>query len=291
MAQPQNKDHQKLVIKPRHMDFPFGSLKSIKFFDDNIYKSAFMAGLSASFPAGEMEFLNSVKNYRDQIKTPELLTQVKGFIGQEGHHSHQHVLVNRELDRLGYKTQKVEDSLQKVIDTRVAKLTDKFRLAHTVSAEHITAIMAEYVINTPKCMDGMEAPFKDLFLWHAVEEVEHKSVCFDVYMEVVGDEKYLAKVMKLSVFLIQLRLAKHMMILAFNTKHWWNLKEFAGFVSWMFGKGGMWRSLRKPYKEFFKVNFHPWGNGGLDLIEKWTKDYYRPEQNKATEEYAAAQSA
>ncbi len=290
MAQPQNNDHQKLVIKPRHMDFPFGSLKNIKFFDDNIYKSAFMAGLSASFPAGETEFLNSVKNYRDQIKNPALLKQVKGFIGQEGHHSHQHALVNKELDRLGYKTKKVEDALQKVIDTRVSKLTHKFRLAHTVSAEHITAIMAEYLINNPQYMDGLETPFKDLFFWHAVEEVEHKSVCFDVYMEVIGDEKYLAKIMKLSVFLIQMRLAKHMFILVFNSKHWWNLKEFGRFVSWMFGKGGMWRSLRKPYKEFFEGSFHPWGNGGLELIEKWSKDYYRPEQNKASPEYAAAHS-
>ncbi len=290
MAPLQNKDHQKMEIKPRHMDFPFGSLKSIKFFDDNIYKSAFMAGLSASFPAGEGEFLDSVREYREQIKNDDLLKQVRGFIGQEGHHSHQHALVNRELDRLGYKTKKVEDSLQKVIDTRVSKLTNKFRLAHTVSAEHITAIMAEYVINHPEFMDGMEEPFKDLFFWHAVEEVEHKSVAFDVYMEVVGDEKYLRKIMKISLFLIQVRLAKHMMILAFNTKHWWNLKEFGGFVSWMFGKKGMWRSLRKPYKEFFSENFHPWGNGGTHLIEKWTKDYYNPEQNKATQEYTAAHS-
>ncbi len=286
----QNKDHQKLDIKPRHMDFPFGSLKELKFFDHNIYKSAFMGGLSAAFPAGEGEFLDSVRNYREQIDNPDLLKQVKGFIGQEGHHSRQHQIVNRELDRLGYNSAKVEKILEKMIKNKLRKLTQQFRLAHTVCAEHVTAMMGEYVINHPEFLDGMEEPFKDLMLWHAVEEVEHKSVAYDVYMECVGDEEYLRKTMKLSIILLHFRLTRYMFVMAFSTKHWWNMKDLFGCISWMFGKKGMWRALRKPYKEFFTTGFHPWRDGGLELIEKWQNEYYRAEQNKHSPEYIAAHS-
>lgn len=285
-----NNDHLKLEIKPRHMDFPFGSLKELKFFDNNIYKSAFIGGLSAAFPLGEGEFLDSVRNYRQQISNPDLIEQVKGFIGQEGHHSRQHRLVNKELDRLGYKTNRVEKILHKVIENKLKKMSHQFRLAHTVCSEHITGIMGEYVINHPEFFDNIESPFKDLMLWHAVEEVEHKSVAFDVYMECVGDKAFLRKAMKLAIVLLHIRLIQYMFVMAFSTKHWWNLKDLFSCISWMFGKHGMWRTIRKPYKEFFSKDFHPWRDGGVELIEKWRRDFYRPEQNKASPEYLQAKT-
>jgi len=288
MSQTFNQDHQKMEIKPRHMDFPFGSLKNVKFFDDNIYKSAFVVGMSAGFPVGEGEFLASVRNYRDQITNPDLLKQVRGFIGQEGHHSNQHAKVNEELDRLGYNTQKIDRSFRKTTDKYVIPRSDKFRLAHTVCYEHLTSIMGEYALNDSRFLEGMDEPFKDLMLWHCVEEVEHKSVAYDVYMETIGDIKYLHRVMKLTITVLNLRLTKYMFIMAFSTKHWANLKDLTGFFSWVFGKGGIMRSLYKPFKEFYKKDFHPWHNGGFDLIEKWEKELSRPEQNKANKEYLQA---
>jgi predicted metal-dependent hydrolase len=279
-------DHLTLDIKPRHMDFPFGSLKSLKYFDDNIYKSAFMAGMSTSFPDGETEFLNSVRNYRDQIQHPDLKRQVKGFIGQEGHHSHQHSKVNKELDRLGYDTKSIERSLRKLIQKRVSTYSHKFRLAHTVSIEHITGIMAEHALTHPEFFDGMETPFKDLMMWHAVEELEHKAVAYDVYEACIGDKAYLHKVMKLAVALLTIRLGRFMFVLAFKTGKWRSWREWKGFCSWMFGKKGLWRSLRKPYQAFFHPDFHPWNSGGIELIEKWEAELYKPEQDKRHPEYA-----
>ncbi|MCF6193953.1 MAG: metal-dependent hydrolase [Kangiellaceae bacterium] len=281
-------DHQKQEIKPRHMDFPFFGLKDLKFVNGNIYKSAFIAGLSASFPAGEQEFVDSVRNYRDKISNVDLQNQVKGFIGQEGHHSHQHRLVNQELDRLGYQTGKVDQLLKDMIDRRVKKLDNKWRLALTVAAEHVTAIMGEYILDHPKFLDGMEKPFKDLLLWHAVEEIEHKSVAFDVYMECEGDIPFLHKATKISTRLIHLRLTRNMFVLAFRTKYWTSWKDFSGCMSWMFGKNGMWRTLRAPYKTFFTQDFHPWRDGGLELINKWQEEYYQADQDKNSLEYLQA---
>ena len=283
-----DKAHQKLSINPRHMDFPFGSLKELKFFDNNIYKSAFMGGLSGAFPVGEKEFVDSVRNYRDKVTNPDLIKQVKGFIGQEGHHSHQHRTVNKELDRLGYNSGKVEKQLLNTIKKKLATMDNKFRLAHTVCAEHVTAIMGEYVINYPEFLENIEQPFADLMFWHAVEEVEHKAVAFDVFMECEDDAAYLRKTMKIAILLLHFRLTRHMFTMAFSTKHWWNMRDLFGCIKWMFGKKGMWRALRKPYKEFFDPDFHPWKAGGLELIEKWENEYYHPEQNKASDEYLQA---
>ena len=275
--------HKNLEIKARHMDFPFGSMNALKFHDDNIYKSSFMAGLSAAFPSGEKEFIDSVRNYRNKVKNPQLIEQIKGFMAQEGHHQYQHRLVNEELDRLGYNTSKVDKMLKKMIDKRLKVLDDKTRLAFTVAAEHVTAIMGSYIINHPEFLDNMEQPFKDLLLWHAVEEVEHKAVAFDVYMECEGDVKYLQKITKISTRLLHYRLFRNMLVLAFGTKHWTSFRDFKNCMKWMFGKDGMWRALRKPYKDFFTEGFHPWRDGGEELIIKWQEEFYHPEQNKKSE--------
>ncbi len=285
MSQPTIQDHQKLEIKPRHMNFPFGSLNNVKFFDDNIYKSAFIVGMSAGFPVGEGEFLASVRNYRKQIKNPELLKQVRGFIGQEGHHSNQHAKVNKELDRLGYNTQKIDQSFRKTTDRYVVPRSDKFRLAHTVCYEHLTGILGEMLLDESRFLKGMDIPMKDLMLWHCVEEVEHKSVAYDVYMETIGDVKYLHRVMHLTITVLSFRLMKYMFRMAFSTKHWASLKDLSGFFSWTIGKEGFMRTLYKPFKSFYKKDFHPWENGGLELIEKWEKELSKPEQNKANKEY------
>ena len=72
------------AIKPRHMSMPFEQLDTPYFFDNNALLSAFFAALSSTFPAGEGEFIASVRQYRDKIKSPKLKEEIRGFIGQEG---------------------------------------------------------------------------------------------------------------------------------------------------------------------------------------------------------------
>ena len=68
------------AIKPRHMSMPFEQLDTPYFFDDNALLSAFFAALSSTFPAGEGEFIASVRQYRDKIKSPKLKEEIRGFI-------------------------------------------------------------------------------------------------------------------------------------------------------------------------------------------------------------------
>ncbi len=53
------------------------------------------------------------------------------------------------------------------------------RLAVTAAAEHFTATFAEGALSDG-FLDGAHPTVRALLLWHAAEEIEHKSVAFDV---------------------------------------------------------------------------------------------------------------
>jgi len=56
-------------------------------------------------------------------------------------------------------------------------------LATTAAAEHFTAIMAENVLRMG-LLQHAHPTMRALLLWHASEEIEHRSVAFDVLAEV-----------------------------------------------------------------------------------------------------------
>src|SRR5690606_41942592 len=60
--------------------------------------------------------------------------------------------------------------------------TTLFR-SKTCALEHFTAMLAETILEHPEMLEGMDERVLPLWLWHAVEESEHKSVAFDVYQD------------------------------------------------------------------------------------------------------------
>src|SRR5690242_14504301 len=158
--------------------------------EGDLIASHVTAGLSAVFPDGEDFFVRSVRHFRDQITDPELKRQVAGFIGQEAMHGREHRAFNNRLDELGYPTKKIERFTKWGLELRSKYAPPKANLAATAALEHFTATLAELVLSNEETRDlfGNEE-VKNLFVWHALEESEHKAVAFDVYKAVGGSER------------------------------------------------------------------------------------------------------
>jgi predicted metal-dependent hydrolase len=54
------------------------------------------------------------------------------------------------------------------------------RLAFIAGVEHFTAVLGDWVLNADLESFDADATMADLFRWHGAEEVEHRSVAFDV---------------------------------------------------------------------------------------------------------------
>jgi predicted metal-dependent hydrolase len=148
--------------------------------------SHIMTALSAVFPNGEDFFVQSVRNYRDRFETdPEMKAKVKGFVGQESMHGREHRLFNQRLAALGYPTVWLDAGLLKAA-TRAQRLPKSWQLSITAASEHLTSVFAHAVLSDAQTRSTLfPAPDADLLItWHALEELEHKDVAFDVLQTV-----------------------------------------------------------------------------------------------------------
>jgi predicted metal-dependent hydrolase len=138
------------------------------------------------FPEGEQFFVKSVANYRTQIKDEILKNQVSGFIGQEAHHTQAHIKFNNMLRDAGYPV----DYIDKVLKSNLGFIT-KY---HPLIALHITAILEHYtatlggqLIVDKRHNQSITKESRKLWIHHAIEEVEHREVSFDV-LDMVDDQ-------------------------------------------------------------------------------------------------------
>ncbi len=189
MAQARNPD-RKVPTRRISFDDSFQSVPRHFAADRDLMSSHLAAALSAVFPEGEEFFVRSVRRFRDDVTDPELKRQVAGFIGQEAMHGRQHRAFNERLDQLGYPTKEVEWITKRFLTLRERLLSARSNLAVTAALEHFTATLAELVLTSEETREGFGHPaVRDLFVWHALEESEHKAVAFDVYRAVGGSER------------------------------------------------------------------------------------------------------
>ena len=246
--------------------------------DGDLIASHLAAALSAVFPDGEDFFVRSVRRFRDEVTDPDLKRQVAGFIGQEAVHGREHRVFNDRLDQLGYPTKRVERVVRKALAIRERLLTPKSNLAATAALEHFTATLAELVLTSEETRDqfGAEA-VRDLFVWHALEESEHKAVAFDVYKSVGGSERTRVVTMKFLRFGFVFGLTVQVVIALLGDRETYRRGRLRA----------SWRRLRKSpimsrdvwvrLCDYDRRGFHPDDYDTTELVATWRERLFGPE--------------
>lgn len=154
-------------------------------------------GLNLLFPAGERFFIRSVKHYLPGIEDPDLRARCRAFFGQEGSHGHEHERAFEMLERQGFDVRTFLDWYETTAYAGIEpRVPPSLRLATTVALEHFTATLAEDALCT-EFLEHAHPKMQLLLRWHAAEEIEHKSVAFDVFQAVDG--RYVVRIAGLVV--------------------------------------------------------------------------------------------
>ena len=244
-------------IQPRKMDFSFDPAMPRYWFDNDQFKTILLTALSCTFPEGERFFVRSVRHYQKQLRDPLLREQVKGFIGQEAHHGNEHDAFNHFMESKGVPTRKVDEFVNRGMRFMAKHLSPQRQLAKTCALEHFTAMLAELMLEHPDFLKGMDERMLPLWLWHAVEESEHKAVAFDVYQEQVGNYWVRTSEMAFTTleFISFTIFHYHQLGKGMDDPTYW--RSVRGGVNWLLGKPGWLRKLGKSYLAYYKRDFHP----------------------------------
>ncbi len=241
----------------------------------------FLDNLSCFFPQAEKFFIQSVSHYKKHINDKKLLDDVNRFIAQEAIHGIHHHALNAELNqRNRFATFPMK--LYQPLLTLLEKCTSRrFQLAFTVCTEHFNAVYIDILSDNLTYFEQQaKLPYRGLWVWHTIEETEHKSVAFDVYMAVTKNRwwAYLLRVSTMAVMSLVCFLGIHLSLLVLflgrknknqyqpsiraKTKPWWRLKqnEFNTDIakSTMRTAYFFFKHTLKHYVDFFRPCFHPW---------------------------------
>jgi predicted metal-dependent hydrolase len=232
------------------------------------WRTAFMNALSMSFPLGEQMFIDSLRAVPpDTIADAGLRAEVKDFVGQEASHRFVHEQVNAELARQGYPYT-LESALRKRVEL-IARLPALDRVAITCALEHYTAMLADYLMRNPHWLQGADPQMGTLWLWHAAEETEHKSVAFDVYRAAGGGY---AKRVWWYVYASFVFWYDTFRQTAHNLRQDGKLyspRTWASAARSWFGRRGFAWALVGPALHYLSPRFHPWQHDNRALLQMW----------------------
>lgn len=260
-----------LEIRARNINFNLEDALDTHWHSDNAVLTAFFNGLSLMFPEGERYFMDSVRNFSDQVEDPTLKSHVKGFLHQEAVHSREHVRYNKAVGAKNRMVKPIERGMKKGLGF-ARRFPKSWQLADTCASEHFTAILADALLASPGVTAGMKPEMRELWQWHAVEETEHKAVAYDVFHAAhKGPKAYFIRIgaMMMSTFGFTLGAIAHMLMLLHGEKQLTNWKDWGGALKYFFVSPGFFWIAAKSYFSYYRPGYHPWDHKNAHHIDAW----------------------
>lgn len=267
-------------IPVRRMDFEFDDAIPKYWFGGDPNRTMLLTALSCTFPEGERMFMRSVRHFESQLKNPELKKQVRAFIGQEAHHGKEHQSFNEMMARKGLPISKIEKFTKIGLAREEEWFTPERMLAKTCALEHFTAMFAETLLEHPELIDDIDDRLKPLWMWHAVEESEHKSVAYDVYQEQVGSYWIRVSEMALTTVLFTAFSAFHTrQLLASDSESKNHRPPVRQNLKGLWKSRRIFAELGKHYLNYYRTDFHPSQKDssflrrkGLKMLQRYVGD-------------------
>lgn len=166
----------------RRMRFEYEPDMELVFVPNDPQTSFSFLGAWMMLPYLEPYLIRSLRQAADSITDEQLAADIRTFCAQEGMHHKEHARANKVIKQ-------VHPALSAALDPMEAALEDTYReftrskslrwnLAYAEAFEAITTASARVQFEM-RFFDPMIGPLADLFAWHIMEELEHRTVAFE----------------------------------------------------------------------------------------------------------------
>jgi predicted metal-dependent hydrolase len=248
-------------------------------FDGSPLKTHFMNGMSIVVPILEYSVIHTLKDSQKFIKDPELKAQVLEMIAQENWHAYSHRKYNMWLAEQGLPSIRLSSKFMKE-QQRAKKVADRifgqrFWLSAVIAGEHNIAVFIDYLFKRPHLIEQMHPHFRQAFVWHFLEELEHKGTSMDIWYESREQENRKKWRLNVTVFLqaiaFDYRVLRNMFALLRHDKQLWKWRTLKDGMSFFFGSDGMFFKTFSTWAQFFRSDFHPWDHDNSHLLNQYSK--------------------
>ncbi|HCD61551.1 MAG TPA: metal-dependent hydrolase [Acinetobacter nosocomialis] len=263
------------TIPIRHLNIGFdGKEIDIEFYVNNQFATLFFATLSVFLTYGEDLVIETARHHREFIQDPVLKQRVTSLIGQEAIHSKLHNEYNDALKDVEYPVDLYRFLGENFFKYVFLKFPQPLKLSMMAGIEHFTAVLAEYMMKHEKNFYySDDAKSRALWMWHMLEESEHKDIAYDVYQLLNGSYPLRASGFFLAFFTILglipattlfipvLRKPQEML----TRKFWKDARRGVGLI---FGpKDGVFGSTIGQIFDYLRPDFHPNDHDTTEYLE------------------------
>jgi hypothetical protein len=274
-------------IVRRQVDIDFAPVPAGPWFPAGGPLEVMFNAASLSFPPTERFFIAAVRDFQDRVSDPDLREQVRGFIFQEAMHNKVHLECNAMLAR-HYPNCRRAEQISIVTFRWLGRLPRWFRLSLSSALEHFTSMVADTLLRYPDDFRSIVPPeVADMWLWHAAEETEHKSVCLDVHRAALGSgivsyaNRIIGMLFATPLFLFVMLLLGSIVLSRGRPKSSAPVERIesaaAGDAGRFVGRnmlGLLWQGVPwRVYFSYYRPTFHPWDHDNSDLLDAWKQRY------------------
>ncbi|ENV15426.1 metal-dependent hydrolase [Acinetobacter guillouiae] len=289
-AAPFSLENQTPIIPIRHMKFDFDPEQvDHRFYMDAELASAYFASLSIFLTRGEDLVIDTARYHRDYITDPLLKQRVTSLIGQEAIHSKMHEELNdayliRDLPVKLFRTW-----AGWAFEYGFERLPQPMKLSLMAGIEHFTAVLAEYMMNHEEVFFcSQDEKQRAIWMWHMLEESEHKDIAFDVFQELSNN--YLLRIAgffpALITILVLISAASFLVPFYRNPKNLISLrywKEIPYNFRLIFGlKDGVYGSSFKHIFDYLRPDFHPNDHDTSEFLDYYKEKLLNPKTGLLT---------
>ncbi len=253
-------------------------------FGGDAFLSQYHNALSMSFPVGEQSFIDAVRDCAKLLpRTPEhasLHEAAAQFIGQEATHRHIHALYNAQLEKQGLVNRWQHWATARIDFGKKRGVGPRHLLAVTAAYEHLTAVLADYLLRHGDALGKADLKMQTLWRWHAAEETEHRAVAYDLYNALGGNHAWRVRWYVYALLLFSLDSGRQTVLnlwhdgTLFKPGTWWGAMKF------FWGKNGVVWRCTGPLLAYFRRDFHPDqetvaepGQQTRAIAQRWLKEH------------------
>ena len=222
-------------------------------------------------PDNENYYIRQLRSCSDDISDPALAASLHVFCRQEAQHGIGHKAYWHKLDELGLKHRAFVSAIG-WFNYRFLEpiLPRAMHLAIIACIEHVNAYLGSFYLKRD-LLEKSDPTMKLLFYWHFAEEIEHKSVAFDVYQHLYGS--YLLRLLAATLIFPMFYTVNTVgtFYLVWQDGEFLRKSTWVDFYCFLFKQGALRQAFRK-ITDFLNPRFHPANTNETALVRDFFAD-------------------